>query len=385
MTREQQQFWSEVCRACDTDILPAASLDPYINALKQRQNLSPTDAVAAMKILVSGSASESQQGAFLLAMQEKQVTVDELAAFACVLRRLAARIEWNDQWVKNPDAVLADTCGTGGGTVATYNISTTIMFILAAAGVHVAKHGNRAITSKCGSADVLQALGVTINLSPEGVRCCISEVGVGFLFAPMFHTAFKHVQNVRRQLRTPTFFNLLGPLVNPASYPEDTVPMCQVLGVNAPQSMQLMAEVLRRLNVRKACVVHGYNDAGDQGMDEVSTLGKTVVVELDRGSDGAAMTQYEITPEQFGLERTTADQLLGGDAQRNAEIVRAILRGDDMGPKRDIAVLNAAVGLYVCGKSGSIQEGVALAREQIDRGAAYRKLEQLIDVSTAVQ
>lgn len=350
------------------------SLDFYIDKIIQKQNLSVEEACAAMRILVSSRASEFQQGAFLTAMYKKEPTVDEIAAFAYTLRELAIQIKVKTGLFNR--AALGDTCGTGGGPLETFNVSTTIMFILASAGIIIAKHGNRAITSKSGSADVLEALGVNINLEPKKVKKCISKIGIGFIYAPNFHTAFKNIQKVRKELPFPTIFNILGPLVNPAfSLKGDNR---QVLGVNKPELVEKMAEVLKRLNVKKAIVVHGYYNGHKDGMDEFSTVGETKVSEL---KEDGSIENHLYTPEEFGLKRAKPEDLIGGGPSENAKILVNILKGEDRGPKRDLVLLNAAAGLYVCGKAKNIQGGVELAEKEIDSSRAYRKLEELIKFS----
>jgi len=345
------------------------ALDDYIEKITHKQDLSAEEACLAMRMLISGQASEFQQGAFLTAMYKKGPTVDEIAAFAYTLRESAIQIK-----VRTGTA-LGDTCGTGGGPLETFNVSTTIMFILASAGIIIAKHGNRAITSKCGSADVLEELGVNINLEPAQVEECISKIGIGFIYAPNFHKAFKNVQKVRKELPFPTVFNILGPLANPAfSLDGDNR---QVLGVNKPELVEKMAEVLRRLNVKRAIVVHGYFNGHKSGMDEISTVGDTKVSELK--ADGT-IDDYVITPEQFGLKRANPKDLVGGDASKNAKILVDVLKGEK-GPKRDLVLLNAAAGLYVGDKARDIKEGIKIAEKEIDSFKAYQKLEELIKFS----
>ena len=354
------------------------SLDTYIEKVKRKEDLSPEEAVIAMRILTSNKVSEFQQSAFLTAMYLKKETVDEIVAFAYTLRKLAEPIEGISE------TALGDTCGTGGGTLETFNISTTIMFILASAGIIIAKHGNRAVTSKCGSADVLEELGVNINLDSQGVAKCISEIGIGFIFAPKFHKAFKNVQNVRKELGElgiSTVFNILGPLANPVFGASKSKNYSQVLGVNRPELTEVMAEVLKRLQTTRAIVVYGFNSVKEKGMDELSTIGKTKVSEL---KEGGIIDNYFLEPEQFGLKRANPNDLLGGDRKKNAEILVDILQGKDKGPKKDIVLLNAAAGLYVGGKAKSIEEGIKLAEKEIDNCRAYKKLEKLINVSKSI-
>ena len=354
------------------------SLDSYIEKVKRKENLSPEEASIAMRILTSNTVSEFQQSAFLTAMYLKKPTVDEIAAFAYTLRKLAEPISGISE------AVLGDTCGTGGGTLETFNVSTTIMFILAAAGIIIAKHGNRAVTSKCGSADVLEELGVNINLEPQEVARSISEIKIGFIFAPNFHKAFKNVQKVRKELgenHIPTVFNILGPLANPAFDLDDPKEYSQVLGVNRPELTEKIAEVLKRLQAKRAMVVYGFNSVNEKGMDELSTIGKTKVSEL---KEDQSIDNYFLEPEEFGLKRANSKDLLGGESKDNAKILVNILKGEDKGPKRDLVLLNAAAGLYVGGKAKNIKDGIKLAEQKIDSLEAYKKLEALIHFSKKV-
>ncbi len=346
------------------------ALDPYIEKITLQRDLSETEASQAMRLLMSGNASECQQGAFLTAMNMKGPTADELAAFAQTLRELAEPIN-----IRTPGAILGDTCGTGGGTLDTFNVSTTIMFILASAGIIIAKHGNRAITSKCGSADVLEELGVDINASPSKVEECISKIGIGFIYAPNFHKAFKNVQKVRKEIGIPTVFNIIGPLANPA-FSHTNAEYSQVLGVNKPELTETMAETLKRLNVKRAIVVYGYNGEHKMGMDEFSTVGETKVSEVKADK---SIKNYYIEPEQFGFKRANPKDLVGGSAPQNAKILRDILEGKDKGPKRDLVLLNAAAGLYVGEKVNSIEEGIEMAKDEIDSGRAAWKLKELIE------
>ncbi len=370
-------FCSDLISSLNEDSDPGISLGFYTDILRRQTDLLPGEAVGAMKLLMSGNISELHQKEFLLAMQEKQVSVDELAAFAFFVRRAAEKIPLGIDW-SNTENVLGDTCGTGGGTVSTFNVSTSIMFILAAAGIIVAKHGNRSITSKCGSADVLEALGVNISMSPTRVGRCISDIGVGFIFAPNFHKSFKHVQSVRKNISGQTIFNILGPLCNPAFYPEEVVPACQVLGVFSPDLTEKLASVLKRLNVTRALVVHGLDQGSQGGMDEISSTGETKISEID--SEGVIQHDF-ISPEQLGINGGNSDDLKGGDAAENAEIIRNLLKNTELGPKRDLMLVNAAAGLYVCGKADSLKSGVGLAKEIVGSGNAFRKMEELIGYS----
>jgi len=342
-----------------------------ISKIDGGHDLSDDEAQEAMKLLMSDTVSEAEQAEFLVAMQNKGPTSSELAAFALILRKLAYPLPVKLHPSQFP---LGDTCGTGGGTQQTFNVSTTIMFIMAAAGITMAKHGNRAVTSRCGSADVLEALGIKIDLEPLSVKACIEKLGVGFLFAPLFHKAFKNVQAVRKRLApyTQTIFNLLGPLSNPVFGSCDSnIPCVHVLGVNNPDLVETFAEVLKILNVERAMVVHGFSD--NKGMDELSTAGKTKISEL---KSGGSIENYWIEPEEFGLKRASSADLIA--EEENAQILIDILTGRETGPKRDLALLNAAAGLYVAGKADDILSGINLAQTKIDDGSAKKKLDDFI-------
>ena len=347
--------------------------EPYFaeitDKIKNNIDLSGEEAENTMRLLMSDAVTEAQQAEFLVALQHKGPTASELASFAITLRKLALPLPLELHQSQFP---LGDTCGTGGGTQETFNVSTTIMFIMAAAGITIAKHGNRAVTSKCGSADVLEALGIKIDLKQPSIKSCIEEVGIGFIFAPLFHKAFKNVVSIRKKLApyTQTVFNLLGPLVNPA-FGSCNIPCVHVLGVNNPDLVETFAQVLKILKMERAMVVHGYSD--NKGMDELSTAGKTKVSELK--SDGT-IDNYWIDAEESGLEKASCNDLAGGS--ENARILINILTGKETGPKRDLALLNAAAGLYVGGKADNIQAGIKLAQSIIDDGSAKKKLDELI-------
>lgn len=354
------------------------SLESYINQLIQKRDLSEADAVRSMSIIMSGRASEFQQAAFLTALQMKGPTAEEIASFAYAIRLMAKPIDLKGL---KKGVVLGDTCGTGGGGLETFNISTTIMFILSSCGIIVAKHGNRAITSKCGSADVLEQLGIDIYMEPKKVEKALEEVGIAFIFAPLYHEAFKNVQKVRREIGIPTVFNILGPLVNPAFSQvckEKEIKIIQILGVNNPELTVKIAYVLKKLNVSRAMVVYGYDRERKFGMDEVSSLGKTLITELT--SIGEIKT-YELDPQDFGIKYANPQDLIGGTPKENAEILLHILKGEERGPKRDIVLINAACGLYLGGKAKDIKEGIELAKESIDSGKALEKLQLLKEFS----
>lgn len=311
-----------------------------------------------MEQILSGVAGDEAIISFLRALREKGVTVDELVGFATVMRRRAAKIFPNGI---PADWRLVDTCGTGGDSTGTFNISTCAAFVVAGAGVRVAKHGNRSISSKCGSADVLEALGVKLDLPPERVGQCIAEIGIGFLFAPVMHSAVKHAMPARRALGGRTVFNLLGPLTNPASA------QAQVLGVYDASLTELVAHALAELGTKRAFVVHGAD-----GLDEISLSGETRVSEV---RDGAVRT-YTVTPEDFGLPRAQLAALAGGDAKHNAQILRDVLKGQP-GPQCDIVLANAGAALVAAGAAPDFRSAVQLATEALRSGAASEKLHAL--------
>lgn len=319
-------------------------------------HLTEDEAAAAMQVIMEGEATPAQIGAFITALRIKGETVDEITGCARVMREKAYRIQ-------PAAAPLVDTCGTGGDGANTFNISTAAAFVVAAAGAAVAKHGNRSVSSRCGSADVLEALGVRIDLEPRAVQQCIEEVGIGFLFAPRFHESMRHAIGPRRELGIRSVFNVLGPLTNPASA------QAQVVGVYDPGLTEPIAHVLGRLGVREAYVVHGL-----ERLDEISISGETQVSHLKDGE----VTTFRLRPEDAGLKPAPPEAIRGGDAQENAEIVRSVLQGQ-RGPKRDVVLLNAAAALVVAGRAQNLREGVAVAAEAIDDGRAYAKLQALIE------
>ncbi len=346
-----------------------SSLDSYIEKVRRKEDLEPYEAYGAMRILMSERPSDSQRADFLTALNAKGESIAEIAAFVFAIREMAEPVR-----VKLPEgSVIGDTCGTGGGTLATFNVSTTIIFVLAAAGMVIAKHGNRAITSRCGSADVLEKLGVRIDLKPSEVEDCLSKIGISFLYAPNFHRAFKNVQKVRKEIGVPTVFNILGPLANPA-FDSRRKNGVQLLGVREPRLTRRMAEVLKLLNMKRAFVVHGFDEGQGKGMDELSTLGENVVSEL---CEDGQVRDFKILPEEFGLRRTRAEDLTGGGGEENGRILIDILKGKEQGAKRDIVLLNAAAGLLLGNKAKSLKEGIKIAAQLIDDGQAYEKLAQL--------
>ncbi len=349
------------------------SLTFYINKLIQKKELSYEESSRAIRIIMSDEATPISKAVFLTALQTKEPTAGEIAAFALTIRQMAKRVE-----IKGIDEnkIIADTCGTGGGGIKTFNISTAIMFILSAADLIVAKHGNRAITSECGSADVLESLGVNVNMAPDVISHCLSEIGVAFLFAPLFHPAFKNVQGIRRDIGVPTIFNILGPLLNPAfacSY-EQGIRMIQILGVNDQKLIKKIISVLKIMKLYRAMVVYGQDKDSKSGMDEISTLGDTVICELTSTGE---VKEYIINPQDFGIRLARPADLTGGSPADNARILLDILSGRQRGPRRDIVVMNAAAGLYLGCKARDLREGIKLANEYIDSGAAFKKMELL--------
>ncbi len=321
------------------------------------ERLSEDEAAAAFDIIMSGDATPAQIGGFLMALRVRGETVAEITGAARVMRAKAAAID------APPGAI--DTCGTGGDATGTYNISTAAALVVAGCGVPVAKHGNRALSSKSGSADVLAALGVKIDADSALVREALWSIHIGFLMAPRHHAAMRHVAGPRVELGTRTIFNLLGPLANPAGTRH------QVMGVFAAQWLEPLAEVLGRLGAERAWVVHG----GD-GLDELTTTGPSQVAEWHQGR----VARFEITPEQVGLPRVPAAALKGGDAETNAAALRRLLDGEP-GPYRDIVLLNSAAALVVAGRAADLPQGLALAAASIDQGAARRTLDQLVAIT----
>src|SRR5437867_811732 len=337
-----------------------------VRTLVERRDLTRIEAAAAMEAIMSGAATNAQIAAFLTALRMKGETVEELIGFAQVMRQKAVRVRTRPDDVAGLTGtdrdMLIDTCGTGGDAAGTFNVSTATAFVVAGAGLRVAKHGNRSVSSLCGSADVVETLGVNLDLSPEKVARCVEEVGIGFLYAPLLHTAMKHVMAARREMGVRTVFNMLGPLTNPAGA------NAQVIGVYSPALTEPLARVLAELGTHRAFVVHGAD-----GLDEISNTGESRVSEVREG----VVRTFTVRPEDFGLPRVSMRDLLGGDREQNAAIIHAILRGEP-GPKRDIVVMNAAAALVVGVKARDFKEGVELAARSIDTGAARDKLEELV-------
>jgi anthranilate phosphoribosyltransferase len=329
-----------------------------INRVVARQDLSAEEMTAVMRTIMTGGATPAQIGGFLIGLRMKGETVTEIAAAAGVMRELVTRVAVRGEH-------LVDTCGTGGDASGTFNISTAAAFVAAAAGARVAKHGNRSVSSKSGSADVLEAAGVRLDLKPEQVGHCIEEVGVGFMFAPAHHGAMKHAIGPRREMGTRTIFNVLGPLTNPAGAPN------QVLGVFSEALLEPLAQVLQRLGSRHVLVVHARD-----GLDEITIGDHTEVAELKEG----VVRRYNIRPEQFGLRRTPIDAIKAGDAQESLRIIRSVLE-DRPGPARDIVVLNAGAAIYAAGIAATLAEGVERADHAISSGVARNRLDQLVILS----
>ncbi|MCX8130167.1 MAG: anthranilate phosphoribosyltransferase [Clostridia bacterium] len=325
-----------------------------IRKLAEGQDLTETEIMEAMNCIMEGEATQAQIGSFITALRIKGESIEEITGCARVMREKADRIQ--------PDVpYYIDTCGTGGDGANTFNISTASAFVAAAGGVVVAKHGNRSISSKCGCADVLEAFGINISLTPEQVKCCIEKVGIGFMFAPAFHKSMKHAAGPRRELGIRTIFNILGPLTNPANANG------QVLGVFDGRLTEPVANVLLNLGVEKAMIIHG-ND----GLDEITVADETMVSEVKDGK----VTSYRISPEEYGIRRAAADELKGGDAQHNAKIITDIFSGEK-GARRDIVLLNASAALYIGKLAGSIKDGIELAADIIDSGKAIKKINEL--------
>lgn len=333
-----------------------------IGRLIKGECLTEKQMIGAMTEIMEGKASEVLIASFLTALRQKGETPDEITGGAKVMKEKAEKINLSDLYT-------IDTCGTGGDGANTYNISTAVAFVCAAAGVYVTKHGNRAVTSKSGSADVMEALGVNINLNPEQVEKCVRTEKIGFLFAPNFHKAMKYAIGVRRELAFRTIFNILGPLTNPASAKG------QVVGVFNPDLNELMAESLKNLGVEHALVVHGMD-----GLDEFTLTDETKVTELKNGE----IKTYFVDPEEFGFEPCTRKELLGGDAQENAKIIKDIFDGKITGAKKNVLLLNAGAALYVGNKVKNIEEGIKMAGEIIDNGLAKAKLESFVRFTRSV-
>jgi anthranilate phosphoribosyltransferase len=331
-----------------------------IEIISRFGHLQPEEAEEVMNQIMRGEATEAQIGAYLMGLRMKGETEAEILGSARAMRANALRVP------VQAGADLLDTCGTGGDRSGTFNISTTVAFVAAGAGVRIAKHGNRASTSQCGSADVLAALGVNLDLTPEQVGRCVDEIGIGFLFAPKLHPAMKHAIGPRRQMGVRTIFNILGPLTNPAGAQR------QLMGVFTPDLTEFLANVLRELGTTCALVVCGYGN-----MDELTTTGPNRVSHY---ADGVVRT-YELDPLEYNLKTAHISQLMGGDAATNAKILRGVLSGEIDSAKHDVVLLNAGAALIAAGKVTTFEDGIALARQVIDSGAALAKLDALIRFS----
>lgn len=333
-------------------------INAILSKLLDGKNLEKDEMTYCMDQIMTGQVSEVQTAAFLTALKAKGETIEEITAAAKVMRDKASKVALED-------ADVLDTCGTGGDGMNTFNVSTAVAIVAASVGIRVLKHGNRSASSKCGSADVLEELGVNISQTPEHVKACVEQTNMGFMFAQVYHQSMKHVASTRKQLGFRTLFNILGPLSNPAGAKR------QVLGVSHPKLAPVMAAVLGELGVKHAYVVHG-----EDGLDEISLTGATNVVELKDGKLGA----YTIQPEQFGLNRCSMADLTGGDRQINARIILDLLQGAK-GPKRDMLLLNSGAAIYVGGKAGDLAQGIQMAEEAIDSGKAIHTLNRFIEVS----
>lgn len=330
----------------------------YIKILLEQRPLTRAQMTDAMRSLMTGQATPAQIGAFLMGLRMRGETVDEISAAASVMRELSSKVQVSPEY-------LIDTCGTGGDSSGTFNISTASAFVAAAAGARVAKHGNRSVSSKCGSADVLEALGLNLEITPDQVGQCINQLGVGFLFAQKHHNAMKHAIGPRREMAVRTIFNLLGPLTNPADAPN------QLLGVFGKTWVKPLAEVLQQLDSRHVMVVH----AAD-GLDEISIASSTHVAELKNGS----VREYEIKPEDFGLKRASLDELRVNTAQQSLTLIRQAL-SNQAGAARDIVALNAGAALYVSGLADSHQAGIERAIQVMADGSALKRMRQLAEMT----
>jgi anthranilate phosphoribosyltransferase len=331
-----------------------------INVVINNINLTEAEMAECMNEIMEGKATDAQIGGFLTALRIKGETVDEITGAARIMREKAATI-------RAPEGVL-DTCGTGGDMSHTFNISTTAAFVVSAAGIPVAKHGNRSVSSKSGSADLLEALGVKIDLGPEKVEKCLFETGFGFLFAPLFHPAMKYAIGPRREMGIRTIFNILGPITNPAGARR------QILGVFSSNLTGVLAEVLGNLGAEDAMVVHG-----EDGLDEITVTNGTKVSRFSKGK----VENFYLSPEDFGLGRARREDLLGGDKDENAKICLSILAGEK-GPKRDIVLINSAAAISVAGRTGDLRTAFETAQEAVDSGRAMAKLDEIRKISNSL-
>jgi anthranilate phosphoribosyltransferase len=337
-----------------------------LNRLVEKENLSFEETKELFNAIMEGKLTDIQIAGILVALRAKGETVDEIAGAASVMREKSLKVPLPEE-IKSR---IVDTCGTGGDLKGTFNISTTVAFVVASCGVPVAKHGNRSVSSKCGSADILEALGVKIDLAPSQVAECIKETNFGFMFAPRFHPAMANVIKPRRELGIRTIFNLLGPMTNPAGARK------QLMGVFSEELTEKLAEVLLRLGAERAFVVYGKD-----GMDEITLCDSTRVTEVLHGK----VRSYEISPEDFGLKRASLEELLGGNSlQENKDIVLKILRGEEKGAKRDVVLLNSAFALLVADRVKSVEEGIELARKSLEDGRPYEVLRKVVEVTNSL-
>lgn len=342
--------------------MEAMTIQRAIEILSRFGHLQASEAEAVMEQIMNGETTDAQIGAYLMALRMKGETPEEITGSARAMRHKSFKVP-----TQTPADALLDTCGTGGDRSHTFNISTTVAFVAAGAGIPVAKHGNRAASSKSGSADVLAALGVNLELTPQQVGQCVDEIGIGFLFAPKLHPAMKYAINPRREMAIRTIFNILGPLTNPAGAAR------QLLGVFSADITDLLAHVLGALGTKTALVVNGYG-----GLDELTVTGPNTVSYLKE--DGSVET-FELDPAHYGFEGASITELKGDDPQTNAEILRGILEGKIGGAKRDVVLLNSGAAILAAGRADDLHEGIALARESLNTGHALKKLEALVALS----
>lgn len=339
----------------NTSFTTPITMQQAIKAVTEKRDLSADEMSETMRLIMTGEATPAQVGGFLIGLRMKGETIDEIAAAAGVMRELASKVEVD----KNH---LVDTCGTGGDASGSFNISTASAIVVAAAGGKVAKHGNRSISSKSGSADVLETAGVNLEISPEQVAECVNEIGVGFMFAPLHHSAMKHAIGPRREMAVRTIFNVLGPLTNPASAPN------QVLGVFSKDLVEPLAQVLKQLGSEHVLVVHA-----EDGMDEISISSPTFVAELNNGE----VKTYTVQPEDFGMSRAELEQIRANDSAHSLAIIKSVFE-NNKGPAKDIVCLNAGAAIYAAGLSSSLVEGVEKAQNAIAAGLVSEKLQQLV-------
>ena len=329
-----------------------------ISKVVEKNDLTRDEMIACMDEIMTGQATQAQIGSFITALRMKGETVEEITGAAMVMREKAVKIGPYNKIID-----LVDTCGTGGSGTNTFNISTTTAFVVSGAGLKIAKHGNKSASSQCGSADVIKELGVNIDIPPDKVKECIDKIGIGFLYAPLFHGAMKHAIGPRREIGIRTIFNILGPLTNPANA------NCQVLGVYREELTEVLANVLKNLGTKMAFVVHGLDT-----LDEITITGKTKISEL---KDKSVKTFY-ITPEDFGIKSAQLKDIKGGDSKENAAIVREVLEGKK-GPRQDVVLLNSSAALVAGGLARDFKEGIRIAKESISSGKAMDKLKKLIE------